>query len=281
MNSIMKFLIDPCKLLLRHLDNYFFAPISPLTLSLIRVVIFGLLFWKSLSYRWDLITDWPLEFLDPIALKSLFYLIKPALLSLTILLAAFSLLGLLGLYTRWAAAICFFILYLLNTVGDGAYDSGWLLFSFLLLMICCRSEDCLSLSRIFSNKSRPLPSWEYRWSLRVMQLSFILIYLENGISKLWQSGWGWIQPEVLQGWYFFHLWTDTYHYGFGKFFLDYPQLATLSAITTLLLENGVIFIIFIERLKWIFIPGLFIMHLFVKPTLDTTQKVMLFSGVYY
>lgn len=196
--------------LTNNLNNYFFEPQSPISLSLSRIAIFGLLFWKSLSHPWFIISHWPAEFLERTAVQEIPYVTENIIFFLTVVLAIFSFLGMLGLYSRCSAAICFIILYLLNAIDGGAYDSGWLLFSFLLLIICSRSEDHLSIKNLFAHKSSTLPAWEYRWPLRVMQLTFILVYFQNGINKLLQSGFSWLKPEVLQGWYFFHLWTDSY-----------------------------------------------------------------------
>lgn len=275
MNSLLK-PVRALKIWLRgRWESYFFTPMSPFTLGLARVIIFGLLFWKSLSHPWFLIADWPPEFLHRTAVKELPYVTPTILGGLSMLLALFSLLGMVGLLTRWAATVCFIVLYLFNGVDGGVKDSGWLLFSFLLLMTCCQSEDALSLKSLWSRQPSPA-SWEYRWPLRVIQLTFIMVYSISGMYKLLQSGLQWTAPETLQGWYLFHRRTDTYYYDWGNLFLEYPTIVTLSAIVTLILEIGVVLILLNEKFKWVFVPGLILMHLMIGLTLNIWFKEYFF-----
>ena len=119
----------------RVLDRYFFEPMAPTTLGLARVIIFGLLFWKSLSRPWYRLADLPESLLWRPAVPELPYVTPEILTALTVALGVFSLLGLLGRFARLSAAACFVLLYLLNAIDGGMYDSGWLLFGFLLLLI--------------------------------------------------------------------------------------------------------------------------------------------------
>ncbi len=253
--------------LIGSLSAYFFSPMSPVTLSGARIIIFGLIFWKSLSRAWFLIPDWPEAFLVRLAAKGVPYIRADIFLLLTAVLAAASLLGVLGIAVRPAAALCFATLYLFNAADGGVWDSGWLLFSILLLMSCSRSQDSLCLRHLWV-RSESRPSWEYRWPLRAMQLALVLIYFENGIGKLTTTGWRWTAPETLQGWYFDHLWLDTHYFELGRFLVDYPELARVSAIGTLILETGAILMVFVDSSKWVLVPSLGMMHLLIGLTLN-------------
>jgi len=248
-------------------SGYFFSPISPLTLSIARIIIFGLLFWKSLSRAWFLIPDWPASFLIRSDVATLPYVTTAGLASVTAALAVFSLLGAIGVLTRLSAVVCFAALYLLNAVDGGAWDRGWVSFSFVLLMTCSRSSDALRPPGLPS-RPPPAPSWEFRWPLRVIQLTMVLVYLEAGLGKILKSGLAWPQPDVLAGWYYFHLWTDTHYHEFGVLLLEHPWLASLSQVATLVIEIGVILVVFVDRLKWIFVPSLLLMHLVIGLTLN-------------
>jgi hypothetical protein len=250
-----------------RLENYFFSPIAPTTLALARMIIFGLVLWKSLSRAWFLIGEWPSFFLVRTAVPTLPYVTTPILGLLTVLLVVSSFLGLLGVLTRWSAAVCFAVLYLLNAVDGGAWDSDWLLFSFLLLLCTSRASNALRPTWARPS-SPPADSWEYRWPLRAMQLSLLLVYFETGTAKLAASGIHWTRPEILQGWFLFHHWTDSHYFAWGSLLLDHPWLSSLAAGATLVLEVGAVVVLFIERLKWVFIPGLMLMHVLIGLTLN-------------
>ena len=118
-----------------RVEHYFFAPCSAFNLSLARIVVFTLVFWKSLSRAWYTLADWPSPFLEQIALEGVPYVTKEYLIFITAILSLFSLLGAVGVAVRASAVLCFLSLYFLNAIDGGPYDSGWALFSFLLLFL--------------------------------------------------------------------------------------------------------------------------------------------------
>lgn len=248
----------------RGVATYFFAPMAPTTLGLARIFVFGLLLWKSLSRAWWQLAELPPQMLWRPFVPTLPYVTHDALLCLTAALAVLALLGALGVATRLAAAGAFVILYLFNAIDGGLYDSGWLLFGSLLVLLSARSADALTVRR----RPPPAPSFEYRWPLRVLQLSMIIIYLQNGVSKLQDSGLAWTSPDVLAGWYEFHRLVDSHYWTYGEVLVEQPLLARLGAIGTLLLENGVVLLPFFPALRWVLVPGLVLMHLGIGFTLN-------------
>lgn len=247
------------------LEDYFFQPMAPTTLALARIVIFGLLFWKSLSRPWYRLAELPESLVWRPAVPGVPYLNEQALMALTVGLGVFSLLGVLGRLTRLSAAACFVILYLFNAIDGGMYDSGWLLFGFLLVLSSTRCDDALVPGR---GRPTPAPSWEYRWPLRVIQLSLIIMYLQNGVGKLSASGLAWTEPGVLQSWWYWHGWVDSHYWRFGELLVTYPLLSRLGAVGTLLLETGVVLLPFFPVLRFLWIPGLLGMHLSIGLTLN-------------
>jgi hypothetical protein len=250
---------------LRSIERYFFEPMAPTTLAIARLMIFGLLFWKSLSRAWWRLADLPPSLLWRPWVPTLPYVTHEALVALTIALILFSLLGFLGVLTRLAAAACFVVLYLFNAIDGGLYDSGWLSFSCLLLLASSRCADRFTIRR---GSGAHEPSFEYRWPLRLMQLAMILVYFENGSSKLQVSGLGWTEPHVLAGWYEFHGKIDSHYWTYGELLVRYPLLSSLGAWGTLLFENGVVLVPFLPALRWFFVPGLIFMHVVIGLTLN-------------
>src|SRR5688500_18957658 len=106
---------------------YFFAPMAPTSLALARIVVVGIVLWKSLSRAWYGIADWPGAFLSRTAAVDLPYVRTDVLAALTAATAACAALGMLGIGPRWCAAVCFAGLYLLAAVDGGIWDSGWVL----------------------------------------------------------------------------------------------------------------------------------------------------------
>src|SRR5687768_1100038 len=95
-----------------RLRTYFFAPMVPTTLALARILVFGIVTWKSLSRAWYVLGEWPATFLSRTAAPHLPYVRADVLAALTAAAATCAVLGVLGLGTRVCAAICFVALYL-------------------------------------------------------------------------------------------------------------------------------------------------------------------------
>jgi len=250
----------------RHaVGNYFFEPMAPTTLGVARIIIFGLYFWKSLSRPWERLAEVPPMLLWRTAVPDLPYVTSEALMAITVGLGVFSLMGMLGRLPRLSASVCFVLLYLLNAIDGGIYDSGWILISFLLVLSASRCGDALVPG---ASRAASAPSWEYRWPLRVIQLSLIIMYFQNGVGKLAASGLAWTDPNVLQSWFLWHDWVDGHHFRLGTLLLEYPLLARLGGYSTLVLEVGVILLPFFPSLRFLFIPGLIGMHATIGITLN-------------
>ncbi len=268
MNTYVETKTDLFRTLRHRIEDDFFRPMTPHTLGLARIVVFGLILWKSVSRPWFQLADWPASLIGGPNLFGWNYASTGSLTCLTVVLAVAATLGLAGGLTRIAAATCLLVLFLFNAIDGGLYDSGWLLASFLLLLMCARSDDALSLKSLLSPK-RPAPeSWEYRWPIRAIQVATLLVYFQTGVFKLLQSGLSWFDAETLQGWYLFHQWTDSHYFAWGELLLEYPTLAAVSATAAMILECGCIAILLCDRLKWLFVPALFAMHAVIGLTLN-------------
>ena len=254
--------------LVSRIEGDFFRPMPPTTLALARIVVFGLIAWKALSRPWYLLADWPHDLVKGVDLWGWDYRSSFVLKSLTVVLACAAALGVVGVLTRIAAIVSLWSLFLLNAIDGGAFDSGWLLASFLLLMACSRADDSLSLKNLFAGREPSAESWEYRWPLRVMQLSALFVYFQTGLFKLTESGFDWFAAETLQGWYLFHLWADSHYFEWGELLIRHSWLAVFSSVTAIFVECGCVAIVFEDRLKWFFVPALFGMHVIIGLTLN-------------
>ena len=58
------------------------------------------------------------------------------------------------------------------------------------------------------------------------------------------------------------------YFRFGQLLMDYPLFSRFSAAMALFLEVGCIILIFYDRLKWVFVPALMLMHVMIAMTLN-------------
>jgi Vitamin K-dependent gamma-carboxylase len=95
----------------------------------------------------------------------------------------------LGLATRVAAALAWFLHLTLMTTGEGTnYGADQLSHVFLYYLVWAPSGATLSLDRAL-RRVRPGPSPWARLALRVVQLHLCIVYLTAGVAKAMSPGW--------------------------------------------------------------------------------------------
>ena len=95
----------------------------------------------------------------------------------------------LGLRTRVAASLAWFLHLTLMTTGEGTnYGADQLSHIFLYYLVWVPSGAALSLDR-FLRRARPGPSPLARLGLRVVQLHLCIVYLTGGVAKAMSHAW--------------------------------------------------------------------------------------------
>lgn len=180
---------------------------------------------------------------------------KTTLLSLALSYCISLLLLTVGMYTRYAAIVAWFLNWLfMNTGYSGTYgvDTYTHVFLFYLMWVPC--AGAYSLDAWVGRVSRA-PSVAARLGLRVMQLQLCISYLASGIEKsmspLWWNG------EV--PWEAFTL--PSYSRVDLHWMAQVPWLPVLLGLSTLLVEAGYCVFIWKKSTRWIWIFATCMLHM--------------------
>ena len=265
-------------LTLESIEGFFLRPASPLPLAALRIALATLLLVQAILLR-----DWVVPFLSrdgliqgPLSdvLRSPFsphvgwfadWLAPFGITEVATLygVCALYLLGvvllLVGLFTRTAAILTWFLHWVLVTTGyTSVYGVDMYAHVFLFYMMFAPVGAALSLDSYFASARRPLagiPTSAARLGLRVMQIQLCLAYFSSAFEKI--QGEQWRSGEVL--WRIFAL--PFYNIFDLHWLANWPSLLFLGAWATLIFEG--LFFIFIwpkaTRIPWIF--GLLGLHL--------------------
>ncbi|MGH7519530.1 MAG: DCC1-like thiol-disulfide oxidoreductase family protein, partial [Gemmatimonadales bacterium] len=171
---------------------------------------------------------------------------------------------LVGAYTRlslFALAASFTLLTAHNYSYGEVHHPETIFIIALWLLACSQAGDALSLDGLRRRVDRSLgvgrfepvrPEAELseyaRWPLRTTQWLLVLAYLSAGISKLWHGGLQWFNGYTLT--YYFIQDGVRFGSGLGLTLAQYPALASLLAVGTVLFELTFALAVLVPRLAW-------------------------------
>jgi hypothetical protein len=252
-------------------DAFFFGATGPYGLALVRIVFFG---FVAGSVSCGNLADWadaPAELWKPVL--SLAWLSGPinsaAVLALVQWgLAASCVACCLGLWFR-PCAVATVPLGLLhfglpNCFGKINHCDTLTVFAFLILAL----SNAASVWSIDGWQDRrrgiapPIPSGEFQWPLRLLQVLFALVMCAAGVAKLRVSGLAWVLSENLQ-----YTVIRMYYSGdppplrIGLVLAQIPWLCQVLAAGSLLIELTAPIALFSRRYRWFVIPSLIGMQL--------------------
>lgn len=195
-----------------HWDRFWFAPVSPYALALCRLTACAALLsfllaepvWVATS-QLGVLGSLPHELWRPVPALEVMGVGPPtdtiiaAMFYVT--LAAVVLLA-LGLCTRVSSIVCaaggFYLLAVRNSWGKIYHDYHVLIVILLVLAV----SDCsaaLSLDRYRSREPAPEPSWLYQWPVKLIQLSYTLMFAFAAYNKLAEGdGLQWVFSENMR-----------------------------------------------------------------------------------
>ena len=100
----------------------------------------------------------------------------------------------------------------------------------------------------------------YGWPIRTAMIALALAYFFAGFQKWRYSGLQWVTSDNLR----WILYGQSHPHGLALFIADRPTLAHLFAAGSLLLETLFPLVLFVPRLRWLFIPSAVAMHVAVR-----------------
>ena len=193
---------------LKSWDDFWFAPAAPLSLAVCRLTACAALFSFLLAepaWTWTsqlgVLGALPPEFWRPIPLLQLLQVGPPSqaavgmVFGVTLTAATLLALGLFGRVSSVvSAAGAFYLLAVRNSWGKIYHDYHVLMVILLVLAVSAHS-DALALGR----KVEAAPSWNYRWPVKLIQLSYTLMFAFAAYNKLAEGdGIEWIFSENMR-----------------------------------------------------------------------------------
>jgi uncharacterized membrane protein YphA (DoxX/SURF4 family) len=196
-------------------NRFWFAPVAPYSLALCRLSACAALLsfllaepaWVATS-QLGVLGSLPHEFWRPIPALEVMGFGPPTDASISaafgLTLTAVALLA-LGLFTRVSSVVCaagaFYLLAVRNSWGK-IYHDYHVLMVILLVLAVCNCGDALSLDsyrRNRSGKPAPEPSWKYCWPVKLIQLSYGLMFAFAAYNKLADGdGLEWVFSENMR-----------------------------------------------------------------------------------
>lgn len=191
-------------------DRFWHRPGSPVNLGAARVLLAAVGLWMVLS-RPDLpsLLAFPAELWMNVTperrLRFLMVLPLGAERALYALLHVTLLCALLGLFPRVASFASGLLLYhfapfetVIRTANP--YLRGFTIPCLgLLVMACARSGDAVTLPGLWRRRAPPEAAPAYRWPLALVQVFFCQIYFFAAYSKLFTTGWAWLEAGNIRG----------------------------------------------------------------------------------
>jgi hypothetical protein len=250
--------------LVRRADGWLFAPEDARRLAAIRIGLCGLLVVRLSITDYGAVPAPRAGIFDPHFYMKLFERMpSPDLVTaLQICGIVAALLAAAGLAIRASlplGVVCFLVLNgVRNSSGRVIVGDAVLTLCLLLLVACGRAaSEAWSVRRGAKGASSGA---RYGWPIRTAMLVIALAYFFAGLQKWRYSGLPWVTSDNLR----WILLGQAHPDGWALFVGDRPVLAHLFAAGTLLLETSFPLILFVPRLRWLFIPGAVAMHVGVQ-----------------
>jgi len=263
--------------LLRRADAWVFAAEDARRLAAVRIGLCGVLALRLATTDYGVAARQP-ELFQPHFYMDVFERMPSQDVAITLqtcgLVAA--LLAAAGLAIRASlplALVCWLILQgMLNSIGRVIVGDAVLTLCLLVLLACgaAASEawsirEPLRVFRKFRREPGPLPSIpprgeRYGWPIRAAMIVIALAYFFAGLQKWRYSGLPWVTSDNLR----YILYGQSHPDGLALFIADRPLLAHAFAAGSLLLETCFPLLLFVPKLRWLFIPSVIAMHVAIR-----------------
>jgi len=263
--------------LLRRADAWVFAAEDARRLAAVRIGLCGVVALRLATTDYGVAARQP-ELFQPHFYMDVFERMPSQDVAITLqtcgLVAA--LLAAAGLAIRASlplALVCWLILQgMLNSIGRVIVGDAVLTLCLLVLLACgAAAGEAWSIRepqrvfRKFRREPGPLPSIpprgeRYGWPIRAAMIVIALAYFFAGLQKWRYSGLPWVTSDNLR----YILYGQSHPDGLALFIADRPLLAHAFAAGSLLLETCFPLLLFVPKLRWLFIPSVIAMHVAIR-----------------
>jgi hypothetical protein len=269
---------------LRHrLDAWVFAAEDARRLAAVRIGLCGLLALRLAIGNYARVAGQPRALFQPLSYMRLFERMPSPAAATTlqvcgIVAALIAMAGLAVTVSLPFAFVCSLILngmlnstgrvivgdavltlcLLLLLAGGGAASEAWSIRAPLRRLARGRGKEWPDLPTI---PRPPGCGARYGWPIRAAMIAIALAYFFAGIQKWRYSGLPWVTSDNLRWILYASSDNQPHPNGLALFLADRPALAHAFAAGSLLLETSFPLVLFVPRLRWLFLPGAIAMHL--------------------
>jgi hypothetical protein len=264
-----------------------FAPEDPRRLAAVRIGLCGLLALRLATSDYGVVAGRPAALIQPLSYMHLFERMhwQEVITALQICGVAAALVAAGGLALRLSLPVAFFCSLALNgmfqnTLPVRFYNDVVLTLCVLVLLACgAASGEVLSLrepmrralrnlrrrrAQVTASAVNPIKGERYGWPIRTAMIAIALTYFFVGFQKWRNSGLPWVTSDNLRWILYASSDARSHPNGWALFVADQPLLAHVFAAGSLLLETCFPLILFVPRLRWLFLPGLVAMHVGIR-----------------
>ena len=254
-------------------DRFWFAPGSPRNLAAARIVFAAYSLWVLASRNLAEVSGLPSEFWSQVDASARWRYLDfpghPSLERALVWIAGIALLSAMaGVLPRWSCFLAGILLYHLAPLESIVWvpnaTARGLTISVIALLTLSFSPcgDCWSL--LPSAKARlALPSGDYTWPIRLIQLFLVEIYLFSGYAKIMVVGWKWASASNVRNWMLYCNEVDQIRvfHTLGSWIVERPWACGAIGIGTLVFELGLITVLFSKTARRVLVPLVALFHL--------------------
>jgi hypothetical protein len=264
-----------------------FAPEDARRLAALRIGLCGLLALRLAISDYGVVVGRPAALFQPLSYMHLFEQmpLQEVVTTLQICGVVAALVAAAGLAFRVSLPVAFVCSLALNgmfqiTLPVQFYNEVVLTLCLLVLLACgAAPSEAWSLREPMRRalrrlRKRPAPDStiavnpingeRYGWPIRTAMIAIALAYFFVGFQKWRNSGLPWVTSDNLR-WILYASSDGRSHpNGWALFIADRPLLAHAFAAGSLLLETCFPLVLFVPRLRWLFLPGVVMMHVGIR-----------------
>jgi|SRR5947209_4155835 len=246
---------------LRRADGWLFAPGDARRLAAIRIGLCGALAWRLATVDFAVAARRPDLFQPRVYMQVFSGTPSPGLVAaLQVCGVAAAVLAAAGLVVRAslpaAFACALFLEGLRNSAGRIIVGDALLLLCLLVLIASSSAADTWVVRRPGTRGY----GVRYGWPVRTAMVLVALSYLFAGLQKWRHAGASWFTSGNLR-WILYASSDRARHPNhLALFVAGHPLLAHVLAAGALLLETTFVLVLFLPRLRWVYVPGVVALH---------------------
>ena len=280
--------------LLRRVDGWIFAAEDARRLAALRIGLCGVLAYRLATTDYGVVAGQPAVLFQPLSYMKLFEQMPSQGIATTlqicgVVAAVAAAAGLLLRTSLTLAVVCSLVLNgMLNSTGRVIVGDAVLTLCLLVLLASgTAAGDAWSirerLRRVLRRSPAPRPitvGERYGWPIRIAMITIALTYFFAGFQKWRYSGLPWVTSDNLR--WILYASSDSHKYPneFALFIAGRPLLAHAFAAGSLLVETCFPLVLFVPRLRWLFIPGAVAMHIGIRLALGLDYSTQWLTAVF-